>query len=285
MFFVLLPILLLYFTFLVLPIGAGFVMSFFDYNPLRTNNDFVGLANFARLTNDPVFFKALRNTLYFVFATVPLNIIITLIIAQLISSLDWSKLRASFRVLFFMPCIAPLVASSMVWKQLYNVRYGIINSMLEGLFNIQPINWLGTQSLVIPSVILFTLWADMGYNVIIFSAGMDGIPSDFYEAANIDGAGPISRFFNITLPLLGRTFSFVIAMTFISHFQMFAQFQVLATKGGPNNAGTVLTYLIYKTAFQNKNMGYASAIAITLFLLIMIFTIVQQRVNRVDWGY
>ena len=281
----LLPILLLYFTFLVLPIGAGFVMSFFDYNPLQAQNDFVGMANFSKLLDDPIFFKALRNTLYFVFGTVPLNIIITLIIAQLISSLQWSKLRASFRVLFFMPCIAPLVASSMVWKQMYNVRYGVINSLLERFLSIQPINWLGTQSLVIPSVILFTLWADMGYNIIIFSAGMDGIPHDFYEAAEIDGAGPITRFFNITLPLLGRTLSFVIAMTFISHFQMFAQFQVLATKGGPNNSGTVLTYLIYKIAFQNKNMGYASAIAIALFLLIMVFTIVQQRINRVDWGY
>jgi len=260
-------------------------MSLFDYNPLRSHNDFIGVANFLKLFHDPLFFKALKNTLYFVFATVPLNIAITLILAQFISSLKWQKLRSSFRVLFFMPCIAPLVASSMVWKQMYNVRYGVINSLLEGVLNIPAINWLGTPALVIPSVILFTLWADIGYNIIIFSAGIDGIPTDFYEAADIDGASPLTKFFKVTLPLLGRTSSFVIAMTFISHFQMFAQFQVLATKGGPGNSGTVLTYLIYKTAFQNKDMGYASAIALALFVLIMIFTIIQQRVNRVDWGY
>ena len=270
---------------MILPIAGGFVVSFFDYNPLRAENAFVGFSNFGRLFHDPVFLKSLKNTLYFVFVTAPLNICVTLCIAQLISALKKKKLRSLFRVVFFMPCVAPLVASSTVWKQMYNVNYGIINSILNGAFHIPSINWLGTPSMVIPSVIIFTIWADIGYNIIIFSAGMDGIPSDFYEAADIDSAGPFKKFFYVTLPLLGRTLSFVVAMTFISHFQMFAQFQVLATKGGPNNAGSVLTYLIYKTAFQAKDMGYASAIAMALFILIMIFTVVQQRVNRVDWGY
>lgn len=282
---VLAPIILLFFVFSILPIGAGFTISLFDYNPLRADNDFIGLANYEKLLDDAVFAKALRNTLYFVFGTVPLNIAITLGLAALISSLKWAKLRALFRVLFFMPCVAPLVASSIVWKQMYNVRYGIINVILERVFHLDPVNWLGTAAWLIPAVIIFTLWADIGYNIIIFSAGMDGIPHDFYEAADLDGAGPLSKFFNITIPLLGRTFSFVLAMTLISHFQMFAQFQVLATKGGPNNSGTVLTYLIYKTAFMNKNMGYASAIAFALFVLIMVVTIIQQRFNKVDWGY
>jgi multiple sugar transport system permease protein/raffinose/stachyose/melibiose transport system permease protein len=185
-----------------------------------------------------------------------------------------------------MPCVAPLAASSFVWGRMYEKRYGLINILLDRWFGIAPRAWLGEVATMMPSIILFTLWADIGYNIIIFCAGIDGIPADFYEAAVIDGAGPLRRFFTITLPLLGRTTCFVIAMTLISHFQMFAQFEVMLTgHGGPNNMGMVLTLDIYKTAFVYKDLGYASAISIVLFIIIMIFTIVSQRLNRVDWGY
>ena len=139
--------------------------------------------------------------------------------------------------------------------------------------------------MIMTALILFTIWADIGYNTVLFTAGMDGIPRDFYEAANIDGAGPIVQFFNVTLPLLGRTFSFVTAMTLISHFQMFAQFEIMARDGGPGKAGQVLTTYIYYSGFKAKDMGYASAISVTLFLFILVVTLIQQRLNRVDWGY
>jgi multiple sugar transport system permease protein/raffinose/stachyose/melibiose transport system permease protein len=135
------------------------------------------------------------------------------------------------------------------------------------------------------SLILFTIWADIGYNTVLFTAGIDGIPKEFYEAADIDGAGPILRFFKITLPLLGRTFSFVAAMTLISHFQMFAQFRIFASTGGAGNAGRVLTSYIYHIGFTAKDMGYSAAISVTLFIIILVFTAVQQRLNKVDWGY
>ena len=283
---VLAPVVILFITFMVLPIVSGFIIAMFDYNPLRSQNSFIGLYNFLKLFNDAVFIKSLKNTLTFVVVTVTLNIIICLFLATLITSLRWSKLRSLFRVLFFMPCIAPLVASSTVWRSLYAPKYGLINNFMESVLNIPAINWLGTPEFLMPAIILFTLWADMGYNIILFSAGMEGIPSDFYESAEMDGSGSIRKFFSITLPLLGRTMSFVVAMTIISHFQMFAQFQVLAGRtGGPNQAGNVLTYYIYKTAFQAKDMGYASAIALALFAIIMVVTIVQQRMSRVDWGY
>jgi multiple sugar transport system permease protein/raffinose/stachyose/melibiose transport system permease protein len=282
---VLTPIIVLFMTFMILPIGGAFVISLFDYNPVRSQNPFIGFANFTKLLNDRIFVKSLTNTLTFVFVTVALNIAITLTLAFLITMLRSNKLRSLFRVLFFMPCIAPLVASATVWRGLYAVDYGLINNILRGVFHVPAINWIGTPAFVLPAIVIFTLWADMGYNIILFSAGMDGIPTDFYEAAELDGAGHIKRFFTITLPLMGRTFSFVLAMTLISHFQMFAQFQVLATKGGPNQSANVLTYYIYKTAFQSRDMGYASAISVVLFLLIMVFTAIQQRINRVDWGY
>lgn len=284
-FLVLAPIVLLFSIFMVFPIIGGFIISLFDYNPLRKENIFLGLDNFTRLLNDPLFAKSLSNTLIFVAVTVALNVCICLLLSQLITTVKSGKLRAAFRVIFFMPCVAPLVASSVVWGGLYATKYGLINNVLNSVFGIPPINWLGTPKFVIPAIVVFTLWADIGYNIILFSAGMDGIPSDYYEAAEIDGASAVQRFFKITLPLLGRTVSFVIAMTTISHFQMFAQFQVLAMRGGPENSGNVLTYYIYKTAFQTKDMGYASAMAVALFAIIMVVTLIQQRLNRVDWGY
>ncbi len=284
-FIALIPIFLELVVFLGLPIFGGFGISFFEYNPLRSDNHFIEIENFKRLLNDAVFLKSLGNTLLFVAVTVLINICITLILAYCISALNQGKARGFFRVVFFMPCVAPLVASSTVWARLYSTKYGLINHMVSNVFGGTPQNWLGDPGLVMLSVIVFTLWADIGYNILLFSAGMDGIPHAFYEAAEIDGVNTFSKFFLITLPLLGRTISFVIAMTLISHFQMFAQFQVLAPRGGPENSGNVLTYYIYKTAFQNKDMGYASSIAVVLFAIIMVVTMVQQRLNRVDWGY
>ena len=284
-FWVLAPVFALFFVFMLLPILGGLGIALFDYNPLQAHNEFVGLDNFKKLLTDKVFMKSLTNTLIFVAVTVTLNVAICLTLAHFITRLPWGKWRGAFRVIFFMPCVAPLVATSVVWKGLFATKYGLINNVLGNWFGIAPINWLGNPKLVIPAIIVLTLWADIGYNILLFSAGMDGIPEDFYEAANIDGAGPLSRFFYITLPLLGRTIGFVIAMTLISHFQMFAQFAVMVYKGGPENSGSVLTYYIYKTAFQTRDMGYASAIAVVLFLLILVVTIVQQRLSRVDWGY
>ena len=281
----LIPVFLELAVFMFAPIIAGFVISMFNYNPLRADNAFIGFMNFSRLTGDAVFRKSTLNTITFVSITVLLNICITLLIAQLITMVPWNKLRSLFRVIFFLPCVAPLVAESVVWGQLYSTKYGFINVTLKNLFNIPATNWLGNASYVMLAIILFTLWADIGYNIVIFSAGMDGIPTDFYEAANIDGAGVLQKFFMITLPLLARTLSFVVAMTLISHFQMFAQFNVLAGNGGPDNSGNVLTYYIYYNAFTKKDMGYASAIAVALFFIIMAVTIVQQRLNRVDWEY
>lgn len=289
-FAVLTPIFLCMIIFLLIPIFMGLGLSLFDYNPLAASSPFVGLDNFKRLLSDEVFLISLKNTVFFVVVTVTLNIVLTLLIAQVISSMRSNKTRSFLRVVFFMPVVAPLAASSLVWKQMYANKYGLFNNILRH-FGLPAQNWLGDPAWLLPAIILFTLWADIGYNIVIFSAGLDGIPQDFIEAAAIDGAGPVKRFFSITLPLLGRTTAFVITMTLISHFQMFAQFEILGRSsanpngGGPNNVGMVLTLDIYKEAFKYKDMGYASAIAFVLFLIIMIVTAISQRLNRVDWGY
>ena len=285
------PVFLFLMVFSALPVVLGLVISLFDYNMLARSQSFVGLDNIIRLFSDEVFFTALKNTLVFVLVAVSLNIVITLFLSQSICSMKRSWMRGLMRVVFFMPCVAPLVASSIVWNGMYNFEYGLINTLLKQFFNMPPQNWLGSAVTVMPAIIVFTLWADIGYNIIILTAGIDGLPSDMLEAAAIDGANSAQRFFKITLPMLGRTMSFVVAMTLISHFQMFAQFMILnraagPASGGPENAGMVLTLYTYKTAFTgNMEMGYGSAVALVLFLIIMVFTMVQQRLSRVDWGY
>ena len=179
-----------------------------------------------------------------------------------------------------MPCMAPMVASAVVWgRSIFNTKIGLVNQIIEA-FGGEGVAWTGDPHYVMFSVIVFTLWADLGYNIILYSAGIDGIPGEVYEAAELDHAGGWKKFFHITLPLLGRTTTFVILMTLISYFQMFAQFSVLLFKDGPQNSGLVLTSYIYENAFIYKEMGYAAALSVVLFLLILIVSLVQQRINR-----
>lgn len=282
---VLIPIFIHMILFNIGPIIAGFGISMMDYNPLRDTNTFVGLSNFNRLISDPVLFKALVNTLVFVGFTVILNISFSLMIAQLVSMFKSNKIRSFFRMAFFLPCVAPLVASSVVWaRSIFPTATGLANMMLK-VVGVNPVNWLGDPNILMWSIIVFTIWVDIGYNIILFSAGIDAIPTNFYEAAEMDGASAWHKFRHITLPLLGRTMTFVIIMTLISHFQMFAQFSVMVLKSGPQNSGLVLTSYIYKTAFELKDMGYASAIAVLLFVIIFIITIIQQKIQKVDWDY
>lgn len=282
---VLTPAMSLLLLFIIVPIVGSFVIAMFDYNPLREVNLFLGFDNYARLFNEPLYLKSLGNTLTFVLITVAVNIMLTLVLAQIISSIKKKALRNTFLVMIFMACVAPLSNSAVVWmRSVYPTKDGLLNMILTRL-GVPAINWVGSANNVMLALILFTLWADIGYNTVLFTAGIDGIPRDFYEAADIDGAGPIGRFFNITLPLLGRTFSFVAAMTLISHFQMFAQFEILAREGGPAKAGQVLTTYIYYIGFKAKDMGFSAAISVSLFFLILIVTIFQQWLNRVDWGY
>ena len=283
---VLTPMLAILFTFTVLPIIGSFVIAFMDYNPLRAvGNSFVGFSNFVRFFSDELFKKSLGNTLYFVVMMTVTNIVITLIIAQLLSALSSNRWRSLFRVMFFMPCVAPLAAVSIIWmRSILPIKGGLLNMALIQL-GIAPVNWLGSAGMIMTSIMILTQWADLGYNIILFIAGIQGIPDTFYEAAKIDGAGPFRRFFAITLPLLNKTFSFVFIMTLISEFQAFAQFSIVAKDGGPGRAGYVLSTYIYNTGFANKDLGYASAISVALFLIIMTVTLIQRRMVRVDWGY
>ena len=180
------PAMLHMFVFIVIPIVIGLVISFFNYNPLSSDNKFIGLENFVRLVQDADFRKALLNTLLFVLITVTLNIGIALVVAQMISWFKSNKVRSFFRMVFFLPCIAPMVATSVVFaRSIFPTTTGFLNVALNKI-GIDSINWLGDPKVVMISLIIYTIWVDVGYNVILFSAGIDGIPSYVYEAADLD---------------------------------------------------------------------------------------------------
>lgn len=282
---VLIPIFIEAAIFLVIPILGTCGISFMDYNPLSHTAEFIGLDNYKEMFDDPDALIAFRNTIVFTVVAVGLNIVISLAIATLISQMRSNRTRSFFRMIVFLPCMAPMVASAVVWgRSLFNTKIGLINQIIEALGG-EGVAWTGDARYVMISVIIFTLWADLGYNIILFSAGIDGIPGEVYEAANLDGAGGWKKWYYVTLPLLGRTTTFVVLMTLISYFQMFAQFSVLLFKDGPQNSGLVLTSYIYENAFVYKEMGYAAALSVVLFLLITVVSLVQQRLNRVNWEY
>lgn len=282
---VLIPAFLEVFIFLIFPIFGTGAISFLNYNPLRSVNEFIGLDNYRRLLGDADAIIAFRNTIVFTVITVTLNIITALFLATMISQLKSNKSRSLFRMVVFMPCMAPMAASAVVWaRSLYNPNSGLFNIILTKL-GFAGLPWISDAKFLMGAIIFYTIWVDVGYNTILFTAGMDGIPQDLYHAAALDGAGRWKLFSKITFPLLGRTTAFIILMTLISHFQMFAQFNIMASNDGPQKSGLVLTGYIYKNAFVYKDMGYAAAISVAFFVLILCVSLVQQRLSKVDWEY
>src|ERR671933_284162 len=261
-------------VFLVIPILASLGLSLFEWELLLPPR-FVGLQNFATLAQDPLFRAVLLNTAYYAFGLVPLNIVLSLGLAVWLNT----KLRGLtfYRLAFFLPVVTVTVAVALVWKWMYQPEVGLINVAL-GWLHIPAPNWLGDTRWAMPALILMSLWKGFGYNMVLFLAGLQGIPGQIYEAALIDGAGAWQRFWRITLPLLSPTMFFAVVMTVISSFQVFDQAYVM-TGGGPANATNTIVLYIFQNGFQFFRMGYASAIAWVLFAVIFIFTLLQMRLQ------
>ncbi|WP_059050235.1 carbohydrate ABC transporter permease [Paenibacillus senegalimassiliensis] len=279
----LIPILLLFGVFAFLPIAWSLGLSVFQYDPLSSKAIFVGAENYIRMASDAVFLKSLWITFKFVAITVLVNIVITLCIASAIQRVRIPWLKSLFRTLFFLPTIAPLAGTAIVWSTMFNYNNGLFNLILLKL-HLTPIQWLADPQYALYSVIMMTLWADIGYNVVLFIAGLDSIPDMYYEAALLEGAGRWRIFFQITLPLLRRTLLFVSVTTVVSYFQAFPQFQIM-TKGEPFNETRVLALHIYDQAFASSNMGYASAMATVFLMVILLVTLVQLRGGRANWEH
>ena len=282
---ILVPGFLLLFIFSVFPLFYGLGISFFEYNPVNSTQPFLGLENYKRMFQDEVFYKAVINTLVFCIVAVLGNIVITLFLAQIISVLPSKGIKTFFRTILFIPCIAPMVGTALIWKYgIVGTRGGLLNEIINYLGG-TPKNWGLTTWQMFLIVIVFTLWADIGYNVVLFTAGLESVPKEFDEAAAIDGAGPVRRFISIRLPLIGRTFAFVAIMTMANYFQMFAQFKVFVPDGGQKDSAMVLTNYIYRISFTQFDMSYASAVATALFLMIFVVAMIQNRMMRADWSY
>jgi multiple sugar transport system permease protein len=268
-------------VFFFLPVAAALLLSFTDFDIYALasleNARFVALRNYAALFQNPAFWRALKNTFYFVLVGGPLSVAVALAAAVAVAS-KLTRFKPFFRTVFFAPVVTTLVAVAVVWRYLYHTRYGFINALL-GVFGIPPVDWLGDPKFAMPAIIFLAVWKNFGYNMILFLAGLQNIPEQLYEAARIDGASTWQQFRRITLPMLAPTFLFVAVITMIGYFQLFAEPYVM-TRGGPVQSTVSIVYLMFEEAFKWWNMGSASAVAFVLFAIVLAATLVQLRLQK-----
>lgn len=272
-YFMLLPIILLFAVFMIYPIIDSFIMSFQQYK--YGQYTFIGLGNYKRLFHDPVFKSAITNNFIYLIIQVPVMVILALVIADLLNK-GFIKMKAFFRISFFMPAVTALVAYSLVFKLLLNTDYGFINYILSFL-HIGKIDWLNRAVSSKASIIMAMTWRWTGYNMVIMLAGLQGISEDIYEACDIDGANMFQRFFKITLPLMKPIILFCTITSTIGTLQLFDESYIL-TQGGPNNATITVAHYLYNTAFRFINFGYASAISYVLVVIIAAFSLLQFKI-------
>jgi multiple sugar transport system permease protein len=257
------------------PIVVSFFLSFTDWDALGKPN-LVGLANFAALASDPTFYRALWNTVLYTLVSVPAGMVLSLALAMLLNrSLPGIGV---FRTLFLIPVISSTVATALLWGLMLDPYIGLMNYLMQQV-GLPPSGWLTDTRMALPSIIIMSVWKGLGYNMVLFLAGLQGISPELYEAARMDGAHRWDEFWHVTVPMLSPTTFFVLVITVISSFQVFDQTWVL-TKGGPQDATITLVYYVYQTGFQQLRMGYASAIAYVLFFITLAVVMLQWVTQR-----
>ena len=275
------PALLVIGVFFVVPVLAALAMSLTDFDIYAladlSNLRIVGLSNYVELLQRRLFWKALGNTLYFVGAGVPLSLVASLGAALLLHS-KVARFQPFFRTALFAPGVPTVVAVAVIWRYLLGTRYGFINYAI-GAIGIPPIDWLGDPRFAMPAIVLFAVWKNFGYNMIILLAGLQNIPQELYEAARIDGASALSQFRYVTLPMLAPILTIVGILTVAGYFQLFAEPYVM-TQGGPLQSTVSVLYFMYEEGFKWWNLGNASAVAFLLFLMIFAVTMLQMRQAR-----
>ena len=285
------PSIILLLVFVILPILLATYYSFTDYD-LMTTPEWAGLKNYKNLVEDYRYSRAVTNTLYFAFGTVPAGIVTSLLLAVLINR----QIRGvyAYRAMFYLPVVSSMVSVSLIWLWFYEPQFGLLNELLESM-GMPRGKWLKDAGTSMLSIIIMSVWKNMGLNMVIYLAGLQGIPPHLYEAAEIDGAGRTSIFFRITLPLLAPTTFFVVIVYFIGALQMFTQVYVMNPSvgaggggyslGGPLDSTVTAVTLIYENAFMYLKMGYGAAMSSILFAVIGIVTIINARLLRYDIGY
>lgn len=271
-------------AFTALPMIASLVMSFTNYNPIQPEaTQFLGLANYQRLVTDPQLLNAIGVTLRFALISVPLSILLPLGLALLVNS---ERLfgKNVFRTLFYMPYMIPVVAGVMVWGGILNSESGWLNRLIEALFGIQGPRWYQDENWVLPALSIMGFWG-VGNTMLTLLAGLQNVPTELYEAAKVDGAGPVTSFFNITVPMISPVVFYNLVLAIIGAFQYFTQAYIISNgRGDPNGATMFYSLYLYKTAFGFLDMGYGATLAWIMFVVVLILTIVLfQTQNR--WVY
>lgn len=269
----LVPAIGLFAVFFIYPFFFSVFISFNDWDLISGETRFVGLNNYARLFSDPVFLEVLGNTFLYVMAQTPLSIALGFLFALLIEKSG--RMRGFYRVVFFVPVVISVSAASLSFFTMFNSLHGPINMVLADVGLYGP-NWLNEPRSAMAAIIIVGVWQSFGYNVVLFMSGLKQIDPQLYEAASIDGAGPLRKVYNITIPMLSPVTLFVFVMTTLFSFQVFATVQIL-TNGGPSNGTSVWVYYVWREAFRFFDTGVASAAATLLFLLMLTVTVVFVR--------
>lgn len=280
-FLYLLPALAVIAVFTVYPLFKSLQLSFYtEYDYFKDKVYATGWDNYGAVLHDPDFWLAMRNTLIFVIGVVPASVVLSLIIALLLHSKI--RFRGLFRTIYFLPYVTSLVAVSIVWQWIYHTDYGILNYML-GWFGIHPISWLNTPSLAIPSLVILAVWKSLGYNIIIFLAGLQTIGKQYEFAARVDGANLWRRLRYIVLPLLSPTTFFVTVVGVISSFKVFDEVYALfggGGKAGPSDSALTIVFYVFRKFYSEWNFGMASAASYLMFVVVLLFTALQFYVGR-----
>jgi len=269
-----LPWLIGFFVFVAGPMVASFMISFMRWE-IVTAPQWIGIAQYGKLFQDQRFYLALYNTAYYVFIGVPLHLLLALL-AAMAMNLNLRGIRF-YRTIYFIPSITPVVASSLLWLWIFNPEFGLANVVLNAL-GLPSLYWLQDPKIAKLAFIMMSFWT-IGGQMVILLAGLKGIPRTLYEAAEIDGAGKRASFWHITLPMLSPAIFFNLILAIIGAFQVFTQSYII-TSGGPENATLFYVLYLYRMAFENFQMGYASALAWVLFVIILVFTFVQFRLSE-----
>lgn len=259
------------------PIIAVIFASLTDYTLIRDGFAFVGMENYTRMFGDETFANALRNTVVYAAFFLPGAFFISLFLALAIQSRK--QFRSVLEVVFFLPVTSTLAAMALVWAALMDSRQGVINTSLDAV-GLGPINFLGDPALVLPALAAISLWSIIGFNMVLFLAGLTAIPANLYDAAAMDGADhPVDRFFRVTWPMLAPTSVFVAVTTSITAFKLFDTVAIL-TRGGPGNASEVYLYLTFLEGFEYFNMGYAAALSVFFLAVIFVFALIQTLLSE-----
>jgi len=268
-----LPYVIFFLAFVAYPLTFSVILVFHRWN-IVSPMEWIGLKNFARLLDDPLFFVSLKNTLIFLAIHIPLQVVVALFFAFLLNARI--RGRGFFRALYFLPVVVSGVVVTILWQQLYSYDYGVLNSILRAL-GIGPVPWIVDPAIAMPSIAIMATWKNVGIYIVLFLAGLQTIPRDLYEAASVDGATPVRQFFSITLPMLNPTVVVIIVLSTIGGFSLFIEPYVL-TGGGPMQSTLSGMLYIYNQGFYFSHMGYAATLGIVYAVIILLVVLLQRKV-------